>query len=284
MVKTMLDLDVFRDGKTITVPVTMDAYRHFLYGSEDTELNIDLDKGNVESLCFIAEDGFYQPLETDTVFIEFGDGKIQFRVIDVEYNMFELDSSMDTNNIPDSTDDLIHPHALIKFKLHRLGTPLFEYDYNAFNPATKAILDGFRPISYDSPSIHHIAWHSIEPDEYVSSVPGDVLWEPGIPCSFKFTVSEDGTRINLKLVSYTAHFDKKDTHKILATLERVNEFEKSVQISLNDDMCLVAQATKTYPSAVEVSAGSTYSLLNNTHSSLGKVFEFIYYGLEIGAL
>lgn len=30
MVKSMLDLDVFRDGKTITVPVTMDAYHRYL--------------------------------------------------------------------------------------------------------------------------------------------------------------------------------------------------------------------------------------------------------------
>ena len=49
-------------------------------------------------------------------------------------------------------------------------------------------------------------------------------------------------------------------------------------------MLLYAKASITFPSAVEVSAGATEMLLWSAHETLGKVFNFIYYGLEIGAL
>lgn len=281
MVKSMLDLDVFRNGKTITIPVTMDAYRNFLFGNENAILNIDLDKGNVDALCFLDKDGFYQPHETDKVIIEFGGGNIIFDVIDIEYNMFEKDPDIDDliENAPN--DDLIRPHALIKFTLKRVETPQKDFKYNEFNPATKAILDAL----HSNEHCFQNAWRSEDGiEEYVSSIPGDTSWESGIPASFKFTVSENGTKISVVVNSYSPPFEKKDKQKILAALERVNNYEKSVQVYLHEDMSLYAKASIEYPSAVEVSAGSTEMLLWSTHHTLGKVYEFIYYGLEIGAL
>lgn len=281
MVKSMLDLDVFRDGKTITVPVTMDAYRRFLLGDENAILNIDLGKGNVDALCFLDKDGFYQPHETERVILEFGGGKIIFEALDIEYNMFEKDPDIDDLIEDAPNDDLIRPHALIKFTMKRVETPQKNFNYNEFNPATKAILDALR----SNERCLHNAWCSEDGrEEYVSSIPGDTSWESGIPASFKFTVSDNGTKISVVVNSYSPPFDKKDKQKILATLERVNNYEKSVQVYLHEDMSLYAKASIEYPSAVEVSAGSTEMLLWSTHYTLGKVYEFIYYGLEIGAL
>lgn len=277
----MLDLDVFRDGKTITVPVTMDAYRRFLLGDENAILNIDLDKGNVDALCFLDKDGFYQPHETERVILEFGGGKIIFEALDIEYNMFEKDPDIDDLIEDAPNDDLIRPHALIKFTMKRVETPQKNFNYNEFNPATKAILDALR----SNERCLHNAWCSEGGrEEYVSSIPGDTSWESGIPASFKFTVSDNGTKISVVVNSHSPPFDKKDKQKILATLERVNNYEKSVQVYLHEDMSLYAKASIEYPSAVEVSAGSTEMLLWSTHYTLGKVYEFIYYGLEIGAL
>lgn len=277
----MLDLDVFRDGKTITIPVTMDYYRRCLYGEEDVILNIDLDKGNVDALCFLDKDGFYQPHETEKAIVEFGGGKIIFDVHDIEYNMFEKDPDDDELSANATNDDLIRPHALIKFTLKRVETPQKEFNYNDFNPATKAILDAL----HSNEHCLHNAWRSEDGmEEYVSSIPGDTSWESGIPASFKFNVSDNGKKISVVVDSYSPPFDRKDKQKILATLERVNNYEKSVQVYLHEDMSLYAKASIEYPSAVEVSAGSTEMLLWSTHYTLGKVYEFIYYGLEIGAL
>lgn len=278
----MLDLDVFRDGKTITVPVTMDSYRRFLIGDKNAIFNIDLDKGNVDALCFLDKDGFYQPHETDKVIVEFGGGKITFDVLDIEYNMFEKDpGDIDELIENDPNDDLLRPHALIKFTMKRVETPQKEFNYDEFNPATKAILDALRGKEH----CLHNAWHNEDgKEEYVSSIPGDTSWESGIPASFKFTVSNDGKTISVVVDSYSPSFDKKDKQKILLALERINNYEKTVQVYLNGNMSLSAKASKEYPSAVEVSAGSTEMLLFNTHYTLGKVYEFISFGLEIGAL
>lgn len=281
MVKSMLDLDVFRDGKTITVQVTMDAFHRYLVGNEDTILNIDLDKGNVDALCFLDKDGFYQPHETDNLIVECNGGKISFDVLDIEYNMFEPNPAIDEIAENDPNDDRIKPHAVIKFTLKRSQTPQVEYKYNDFNPATKAILDSLhqRELRY------HNAWRSEDfSEEYVSSVPGDALWEPGIPSSFKYTVADNGKEMSVVVSSFTHPFDKADKQKILACIERVNKHEKSVQIRLSEDMVLYAKASINFPSAVEVSAGATEMLLCSTHFVLGKVYDFIHYGLEIGAL
>ncbi len=282
MVQSMLDLDVYRDGKTITIPVTMQAYHHYLYGAEDNTISIDLDRGNVGALCTLADDGFYQPLETEFINIECNGGIVSFEVLDIEYNMFTKSEPFESFDVEDSNDDLIHPHALVRFKLRRIATPIVKYNYGDFNPAVKAILDA---LYQNEPRIHHNAWASKDgTEEFVSSIPGDVLWQPGIPCSFRFSVTDNGKNISVELVSCSYQFKKEDLQKILVTLERANNHEKSAQFYLNDEMFLCAKDSNIYPSAIEVSAGSTYALLSDLHHSLGKVFEFIYYGLEIGAL